>query len=69
MKAKIKKTDFRFRPYGYGHYYVTYISPKTNKEWTCYTDDMPLIDCTRNTEEPEQGNLKYLKNICKRNTI
>jgi hypothetical protein len=65
MKAKIKKTDFRFRPYGYGHYYVTYFSPITGKEYTCCTNDMPLIDLTRNNEDPRVKDLTELKRICK----
>jgi hypothetical protein len=61
----MKKQEFRFRPYGYGHYYVTYFSPKTNKEWTCYTNNMPLIDATKNTEFPKIKDLTQLKKLCK----
>lgn len=66
MKTKKNKiTDFSFLPSGYGHYRVTYTSPLTGKSWTTVTNDMPLIDETKNADEPKQTNLNQLKRICK----
>lgn len=66
MKApKIQLSDFTFRFAGYGHYKVTYTSPVTGKEWTTTTNNMPLIDCTKNAESPLKKDLNHLKNVCK----
>lgn len=66
MKTKkIKITDFSFLPSGYGHYRVTYTSPLTGKSWTTVTNDMPLIDATKNADEPKQTDLNRLKRMCK----
>lgn len=62
---KISKSDFCFLPHGYGHYLVTYRSPVTGKEWRKITNDMELIDATKNTEEPKIKDLNQLKNLCK----
>lgn len=62
---KTELTDFTFRPSGHGHYKVTYISPVTGKEWTTTTDNMPLIDATKNTDNPKRKDLNTLKWICK----
>ena len=63
MKTKI--TDFRFQYVSYGSYKVTYTSPITGKWWIVTTSDMPLIDCTKNAEEPTQTDLNILKRRCK----
>lgn len=63
MKTTIN--DFHFEFAGYGHYRVTYTSPKTGKSWTRRTSDMLLIDATRNAENPKQKDLEYLKKYCK----
>lgn len=65
MKQKISIHDFRFVFSGYGHYKVTYTSPVTGKEWSTTTNDMPLIDATKNTDEPKRKDLETLKWICK----
>lgn len=65
MKTKIKRSDFSFLPYGYGHYRVTYTSSVTGKSWTTVTNDMPLIDATKNADEPKQVDLNRLKRMCK----
>lgn len=52
---KIDKYDFKFEIVGYGHYRVTYTSPVTGKQWTTVTNNMPLIDATRNSEERKPG--------------
>ena len=58
-------SDFDFSPSGYGHYKVTYTSPKTGKEFTCVTHDMQLIDATKNAENPKKKDLNLLKVKCK----
>lgn len=58
-------TDFTFYPSGYGHYRVTYTSPVTGKKWTRTTNDMPLIDVTKNSDRPLKKDLEILKYICK----
>ncbi len=42
-------------PSGYGHYKVTYTSPVTGRQWTAVTSEMPLIDATKNCEDPKVG--------------
>lgn len=61
----MKLTDFTFKFSGYGHYRVTYTSPKTNKQFTATTNDMQLIDATKNSDSPKQSDLRLLKQICK----
>lgn len=65
MKESI--SNFEFRPCGYGHYEVTYLSPKTSKEWKRTISDMTIIDATKNADEPKQKDLKQLKRIVKSN--
>ena len=60
-----KLTDFKFTFAGYGHYKVTYTSPKTGKQWTITTDNMPLIDATKNSGTPKIKDLNVLKSMCK----
>ena len=67
MKTRI--TDFTFMPSGYGHYKVTYTSPTTGKQWTKITNDMPLIDATKNADEPKQKDLNELKRLLKYNPL
>ena len=59
--AGISKSDFEFHFVGYGHYKVTYTSPKTNKSWSKTINDMMLIDSTKNTDEPLVKDLNILK--------
>ena len=63
MKTKI--TDFQFQFSGYGHYKVTYTSPKTGKTWTADINDMQIIDATKNAEQPTQVDLNSLKSRVK----
>lgn len=63
MKTTI--SDFKFLPAGYGCYEVIYTSPKTGKTWSTKTTDMPLIDATKNEENPKHKDLERLKYICK----
>lgn len=65
MKRKTTIYDFYFSPSGYGHYKVTYTSPVTGKQWTVITDDMILIDATKNADEPKKKDLERLKRLCK----
>ena len=48
------------------HFKVTYTSPKTGKQWHTITDNMPLIDNTKNVDTPTQKNLSLLKKLCKK---
>lgn len=65
MRAKTTISDFRFEFAGYGHYKVTHTSPVTGKQWTAKTNDMPLIDATKNADEPKRRDLETLKRVCK----
>jgi len=65
MKNPIKLSDFTFTPNGYGQYTVEYTNPVTNKSWSRHTTNMPLIDKTKNADEPEQIELICLMNFCK----
>lgn len=66
MKTKkISICDFSFSLSGYGHYKVTYTSPLTGKAWTSKTNDMPLIDATKNCDAPKCCDLERLKRIAK----
>jgi hypothetical protein len=62
---KTQLSDFSFVFAGYGHYKVTYTSPVTGKAWTATTSNMPLIDATKNADEPKQADLNQLKRIVK----
>jgi hypothetical protein len=59
------KADFQFLHSGHGHYKVIYTSPATSKKWAKVTNDMPLIDATKNEDVPKRKNLEYLKFIRK----
>lgn len=65
MKTTILLSDFRFIPTGYGHYKVTYTSPVTGKSWTATTNNMPLIDLTKNADEPKRKDLEKLRKLVK----
>ena len=65
MKNSIKLSDFRFELVGYGHYKVTYTSPVTGKAFTSTVNNMPLIDATKNADEPKIKDLQMLKSYCK----
>ena len=64
-KNQISISDFSFLFAGYGHYKVTYRSPVTGKKWSTITHDMPLIDDTKNSDNPKKVDLIRLKNACK----
>lgn len=65
MAQKITISDFKFKFSGYGHYEVTYTSPVTSKSWSIVTNDMPIIDATKNSDNPKIKDLKLLKRKCK----
>lgn len=65
MKTKTQLSDFRFEFAGHGHYKVTYESPVTGKRWCYTTNDMTLIDCTKNADYPKRNDLDALKWNCK----
>lgn len=66
-KKTIQIYDFSFKPSGWGHYKVTYTSPKTGKQWTATVNDMTLIDATKNADNPKVIDLNRLKAKCKSN--
>lgn len=63
MKTTIN--DFSFKFTGHGHYRVTYTSPATGINWIALTTDMPLIDATKNSDNPKRKDLNELKKVCK----
>lgn len=65
MATSISISDFTFTPSGYGHFKVTYTSPATGKIWSVTTDNMPLIDATKNADDPKVKDLQALKKLCK----
>nr|DAT09613.1 MAG TPA: hypothetical protein [Caudoviricetes sp.] len=72
MKTKIQLRDFSFEKISYGRYKVIYTSPLSStrfsvlvKQWTTVTDDMPLIDATKNCDKPKVKDLEALKWLCK----
>lgn len=65
MKKSISISDFSFTMTGYGHYRVTYTSPVTRKQWSRTTTNMPLIDATKNADNPKVSDLNDLKSFCK----
>ena len=62
---KLQKSDFEFTFSGYGHYKVIYTSPVTGYQYQARTDNMPLIDATKNEDNPKLKDLIQLKTICK----
>lgn len=63
--SKINISDFSFLPSGFGHYEVVYTSPVTHKQWKIVTSNMPLIDVTKNCDNPKVKDLIRLKRMCK----
>lgn len=66
FNRKISISDFSFEFQGRGHYKVTYTSHTTGKKWTATTSNMPLIDDTKNADDPKVKDLETLKRMCKR---
>ena len=62
---KISIRDFVFVCQSYGLYLVTYTSPVTGHVWKTITNNMPLIDATKNSEDPKIKDLNTLKSLCK----
>ena len=65
MRNDIDIYDFMFIFSGYGHYEVTYTSRITGKKWTTRTNNMPLIDATKNEAYPKTKDLEALRRLCK----
>jgi hypothetical protein len=66
MRKLLEITDFTFEFTGYGHYLVTYKLKTTGKKYRATTNNMRLIDATKNCENPKMKDLLELKRICKR---
>ena len=69
MTQSLKLSDVNFQFAGYGHYQVTYTSPVTLKSFTITTNNMSIIDDTKNADEPKKCDLLELKRICKNNAF
>ena len=67
METHVNLTDFTFLFVSRGQYKVTYQSPKTGRQWSKITNDMQLIDATKNAPEPKKKDLQILKDLCKNN--
>lgn len=67
MRKKINITDFGFSFEGYGHYRVTYESPITFRRWSALVNNMPLIDSTKNADDPKRCDLENLRRVVKSN--
>ena len=65
MNNKTELKDFSIITAGYGHYKVTYTSPKTGKKWSRTINNAPLIDSVFNTDQPKRKNLDQLKRLVK----
>lgn len=63
--TKISISDFDFTFWGWGYYRVAYTSPITRKIWSIVTNDMPVIDATKNADEPKKKDLETLKRLVK----
>lgn len=64
MKNTINRTDFTFKPIGYGIYRVTFYN-KLGKWWERDITDMELIDAVKNTPEPTKAAMSRLKRAVK----
>lgn len=53
--------QFRFEFAGYGHYWATYTTPNRGDYWRHIINCMPLIDATKNAENPTQRDMKLLR--------
>ena len=62
---KLSIHHFVFFPHGYGHYMVSYQSPKTGKVWVKIINNTQLIDKTKNSESPTQKDMSELRRLCK----
>ena len=64
---KLQLSDFDFQMSGHGHYKVTYTTPSRGLVYSAVTNNMPLIDATKNCEDaPKMDDLIALRNTCKR---
>lgn len=67
-QSRASIADFKFVFAGYGHYLIYYTAPATGQIFKRLTDDMPLIDATKNTEEPLQADIdKLLRFVTREN--
>ena len=66
MTNSISITDFNFEFSGHGHYKVSYTYP-SGKTITSTINHMPLIDATKNADEPKKKDLIDLKRTIKFN--
>lgn len=62
---RIEISQFKFIFRGSGCYKVIYETPSRGDYWVHITNNMPLIDATKNAENPTQVALKQLRTECK----
>jgi len=69
MRTVLKISDFKFHFDGYGHYTISFFSPKTGKEWKRKTNDMQIVDEFKGSETSDhtKKRLNWLKNYVKNN--
>ena len=66
MSSYIRRNDlsnFTFEFAGYGHYRVTYTTPKRGDYWRATLSDMPLIDATKNADIAKATDIMLLRSI------
>ena len=64
FRVKLSLEHFRFEFSGHGHYKVIYTNPISFRRYETITNDMPLIDATKNCDEPTFQDLISLKKLC-----
>ena len=64
FRIKLSLNHFRFEFSGHGHYKVVYTNPINFKQFSTVTNDMQLIDATKNSDQPKFSNLIRLKKLC-----
>ena len=58
---RIKKSQFKFSPSGYGHYLVTYYTARRGDYYSHTTDRMYLVDQVLGEPEPTQASMVRLR--------
>ena len=68
-KSRASISDFKFITAGYGHFLVRFTDPATGQTYQRITDEMPLIDATKNADEPSQSNIDKLIRFVSRGSL
>lgn len=59
--TRLNYSNFDFERIGFGAYKVTYTTPCRGDYWVARVDCMPLIDDTKNADEPTQAAWQRLR--------